>query len=423
MSNSTSLDPYAGNILVSRLGPLRSREEVGTQLLELPRYPTKAIIDLPAHVRLHFLLQLRDLFVPDIEHMRLWETIDMMVRQNYHYLNPKAAHTWSMISGDQSKPKNPRAPPFGGIVEGISGSGKTAGILRCMNLYPSQIIHHKIFPNLHGSHQQVVWLSVDVPASGKSSDLAAALMIEFDKVTGGKRFAATIAKNRRDGTQMLAEWQQVASAHFLGLLHIDEVQNFFKLATLRKRKNKSSALEAPELSIVEDKALKWILTLMNTWHIPILMSGTPDGISAINRRLSNTERIVTSGYHLFQNFQSTSDLQYTSIFLKQLGKYQYVSKKLAVNQELAELILELTGGIQRLIIALWIAAHRVAFERDAGDLRLDDFKKAAATYLAPVGPAVAALRSNDPRRMSRFEDLFPRDGSFWNKFWSSISRS
>jgi AAA domain len=423
MNNPTSVDPYAGNILISGLGPLRSREDLGIQLLELPPYPTKAIIDLPAHVKLHFLLQLRDLHVPFIEDMRLSETIDMMVRQNYHYLNPKAAQTWATVSGDRGKPKNPRAPPFGGVVEGISGTGKTVSILRCMNLYPSQIIHHKSFPHLLGSHQQVVWLSVDVPASGKSTDLAAALMIEFDRVTAGNRFAAILAKNRRDGPQMLDEWRQVASAHFLGILHIDEVQNFFKLATLRKRKSRSSLLEAPELSIVEDKALKWILTLMNTWHIPILMSGTPDGIGAISRRLSNTERIVTSGYHLFQNFQSTSDLQFTSIFLKQLGKYQYVSKRLAVNMELAELILEFTGGIQRLIIALWIAAHRVAFERNSGDLRLDDFKKAAATYLAPVGPAVAALRSNDPRRMSQYEDLFPRDGSFWNQFWSSISRS
>ena len=174
---------------------------------------------------------------------------------------------------------------------------------------------------------------------------------------------------------------------------------------------------------MEDKTLKWILTLMNTWHIPIILSGTPDGIGAITRRLSNTERFVTSGYHLFQNFQSASDPQFSEMFLKELGKYQYVSKKLKVDVELAELIIELTGGIQRLIIALWIAAHRVALERNKGDLLLDDFKKAAGTYLAPVGPAVSALRSNDPNRMSKYEDLFPRDSAFWNKFWSSVTRT
>lgn len=423
MSDPTSLDPYEGNILIAGLGPLRSREEVGINLTELPPYPLKSITQLPAHVVLHYLMELRDLHLPCIEDMRLRETIEMMVRQNYRYMNPKTAMAWATISGDNQKPKNPRAPPFGGLVEGHSGTGKTEAILRCLNLYPSQVINHKSFPHLQGSHQQVVWLSVDAPASGKSSDFATELMHAWDKAAGGNRFAESISRVRPDGTKMLEEWRQVASAHFLGILHIDEVQNFFKLATLKKRKNKSSILMAPELSIVEDKTLKWILTLMNTWHIPIILSGTPDGIGAITRRLSNTERFVTSGYHLFQNFQSASDPQFIKFFLNQLGEYQYVSQKLTVDTELAELIIELTGGIQRLIIALWIAAHRVALERNKGDLLLEDFKKAARTYLAPVAPAVAALRSNDPNRMSVYEDLFPRDSAFWNQFWNSINRS
>lgn len=423
MSDQNSMDPYAGNILIAGLGPLCSRLDLSVMLTEIPPYPKKNLTDLPAHIVLHYLMKLRDLHVPCIENMRLRESIELMVRENYRYLDPSSAQTWATISGVQVKPKNPRAPPFGGMVEGISGSGKTVAILRCLNLYPSQVIHHTSFPHLQGSHQQVVWLSVDVPASGKSTDFAAELMIEWQRVTGDNRFADTLAKERRDGARMLEEWRQVASAHFLGILHIDEVQNFFKLATLKKRKHKSSTFDAPELSIVEDKTLKWILTLMNTWHIPILLSGTPDGIGAITKRLSNTERVVTSGYHLFQNFDSVSDRQFTDIFLKQLGKYQYVSKKIDVNLDLAELILELTGGIQRLIIALWIAAHRVALERNTGDLRIEDFKKAAATYLQPVGPAVAALRSKDPYRMSKYEDLFPRDGAFWDQFWNSVTRS
>jgi AAA domain len=341
MSEPTSLDPYAGNILIAGLGPLRSREEVGIKLTELPPYPLRSITQLPAHVVLHYLMEIRDLHLPCIEDMRLRETIEMMVRQNYRYMNPKTPQAWATVSGDHPKPKNPRAPPFGGLVEGHSGTGKTEAVLRCLNLYPSQVVYHKSFPHLQGSHQQVVWLTVDVPASGKSTDFAAALMIAWDKATGGNRFSDYLTRVRRNGVEMLEEWRQVASAHFLGILHIDEVQNFFKLATLKKRKNKSSILEAPELSIVEDKTLKWILTLMNTWHIPIILSGTPDGIGAITRRLSNTERFVTSGYHLFQNFQSASDPQFSEMFFKELGKYQYVSKKLKVDVELAELVIVL----------------------------------------------------------------------------------
>jgi hypothetical protein len=248
-------------------------------------------------------------------------------------------------------------------------------------------------------------------------------MREWDLVTGSNRFAIELAKERRDGMKMLDTWRQVATAHFLGILHLDEVQNLFKLAALKKRKGKANfGPDAPELSIVEDQFLKWILILMNTWHVPLLLSGTPDGISALTRRLSTTGRIVTSGYHVFHHFDSADDPHFKSIFLPELGKYQYVQRKLPIDDALGKLIIELTGGIQRLIIALWIAAQRVALERNTGDLLLSDFTRAATTYLAPVAPAVAAFRSKDPVKMSRYEDLLPREDEFWAQFWGSVSR-
>lgn len=347
-----------------------------------------------------------------------------MVRQNYRYLDPTAATTWSTISGDHVALNPKRAPAFGAAVVGHSGTGKTEGILRCLRSYPQQVIHHETFPRLIGGHQQVAWLSINVPPSGRTVDLATDLMREWDRVTGSNRFASELAKEvRRDGMKMLDSWRQVATAHFLGVLHLDEVQNLFKLATLKRRRVKRilDNDDPPELSIVEDQFLKWILILMNTWQVPLLLSGTPDGIGALTRRLSTTERIVTSGFHQFQHFENAADSNFRTNFLELLGKYQYVQKKLPIDDELANLIIELTGGIQRLIIALWIAAQRIALERNKGDLLLTDFKKAAATYLAPVAPAIAAFRSKDPAKMSKYEDLLPRDGAFWSQFWGSVS--
>lgn len=310
----------------------------------------------------------------------------------------------------------PRPPSFGAAVEGISGVGKTEGILRCLNCFPSPVIEHESFPRLVGPHRQVVWLSAEVPSTGKTVDLATNLMIEWDRVTGGSRFESAIGRSRPDGMRMLNEWRQVAVGHFLGILHLDEVQNFFKLPTIRRRRSGKGS-DTPELSIVEDQCIKWILTLMNTWQIPLLVSGTPDGIHAITKRLSNLQRVVTSGYHAFTHFQSASEPAYREIFLPQLGRYQYVEHKLPINDALADLIIELTAGVPRLIIALWMSAHRIAFERSSNDLRIEDFRKAANSYLALAVPAVAALRSNDPVRMARYEDLVPRQSSYWAQFW------
>lgn len=425
MTNSGLSDPYAGNILIQGLGPIRSRKEALSSLTYLPPKPPKDIGSVPKHIRMHHLVLLRDLHLPTLEGGRLVETIDLMIRPGYRYRDPKVSQTWGMVYGEPVVHKTPRAPAMAAAVVGHSGTGKTEAILRGLSLQP-QVITHDSFPNIVGKHHQVVWLSVDTPASGRSADLATNLMRAWDMTTAKhfpkepERFASTLAKERRDGTKMLDEWRQVACSHFLGLLHLDEIQNFFKLQSLEKRKKRTDKTEGLQLSIVEDYCLKWILTMTNTWQTPLLVSGTPDGIGALTKRLSNTERFVSSGYHVFPTFEDGGKLFYEGFF-NQLVHYQFVKTPLPATPDFAELIIELSGGIHRLVIALWIAAHRVAFERAADDLRLEDFTRAAATYLAPVAPAVAALRSKVPERMARYEDLIPRDDGYWATFWTSVT--
>lgn len=420
MPKPTEMDPYAGNILIEGLGPLRSRAQVMQGLTSLPPIP-KSMADIPPHIALHLIMALRDFHWPSIEDPRVHETIDLMVRKNYSYLDPSSAQAWACVSGQNSGPWKGRPPTFAAGVVGYSGTGKTDTISRCLSSYP-QVIHHATFPRLVGSHKQLVYLSVDIPASGKLVDLAADLMRATDRATGESRFAIELARERHDGMKMLGTWLQVASAHFLGILHLDEIQNLFKLATLKQRRGKTSAgNQVPELSIIEDQFLKWLLTLINTWQIPLLVSGTPDGMGALTRRLSTSERISTSGFHHFRHFEDANDPLFRKYFLHALGKYQYVQRKLPVDDELAKTVHELTGGVQRLIVALWICAQRVALDRNKGDLQLTDFRQAANTYLAPVGPAVAALTSKDPTRMSKYEDLIPHGDAFWSQLWTSVA--
>jgi hypothetical protein len=217
---------------------------------------------------------------------------------------------------------------------------------------------------------------------------------------------------------MLDEWRQVANSHFLGILHLDEVQNFFKLSALKKRARRGSNEAAPELSIVEDACLKWLLVLINSWQIPVLFSGTPDGVGALTRRFANAQRLSTYGYHRLERFERHDDRCFRQDLLPQLIAHQYVQNKLSLTDELAMLLIELTAGIPRIMVALWIAAHRVAFGRKDDALTLKDLQTAASTYLAPVRPAVQALNSNSPDQMARYEDLVPRDDAFWQRIWS-----
>jgi hypothetical protein len=312
--------------------------------------------------------------------------------------------------------------PIAACVEGLSGVGKTQACLRSLRCFPSQIVEHASFPKLVEGHRQVVWLSVEVPPSGKAADLARALMEAWNRATGSTRFQSSLEKERiRDGMRALDEWRQVAVSHFLGVLHLDEIQNLFKIASLRKRRG-STGDSTTELSIVEDQLLRWLLYLTNSGQVPLLVSGTPDGIGALGRRMSTLQRINTGGYHLIAPIQwKDISAKLETSFLGQLARYQYVRHPLPMDENLARLIIDLTGGIQRIVIALWVAAHRVALARKEDALRIEDFQRAAATWLRPLMPAVEALRDANPAKMARYEDLVRQDSSFWADLWGGMS--
>jgi hypothetical protein len=411
------LDPYYGNVLTSGLGAILSIPEILALHTHLPFCPP-SIGDVPRHVRLHFLMSIRNLHIPPLVERHLHQTVSLLVRQGYLHRNPDAPATWGLVSGQAPRQGILLPTACSGCVGGISGVGKTEACLRCLACIP-QVIRHEHFPRLVGGLTQVTWQSVEVPPSGKAVDLARALMEAWEMTTGERRFGDWLDKDTiRDGSRALDEWRQVATSHFLGLLHLDEIQNLFKLQNLRQRKARKGAYEIPELSIVEDRTLRWILQLTNTAHIPLLVSGTPDGLGALSKRLSTLQRLNSFGYHEFNPIafvpgQTPSGGPMMGV----LGRYQYVKNPLTMDDEVVRLIIDLTAGVQRIIIALWIAAHRVAFERDSDDLRKEDFTTAATTWLAPLIPAVAALRSRDPNRMARYHDLVLHDAAFWTSFW------
>lgn len=382
--------------------------------------PPKKIDEVPKYIRIHDVMFVRDLHVPSIMDRRLLQSVDLMVRQGYRYRNPELSSTWAAVSGEASRTGLLLPTAHAAAVEGISGVGKTQACERAVRMFP-QVINHDYFPRLKGGLCQVVWQSVEVPPSGKSTDLARALMQSWRDSTGSARFAEWLAKDKiTHGMRALDEWRQVAVSHFLGVLHLDEIQNLFRLSSLERRSKRKGVSDAPELSIVEDEVLRWLLYLTNSGQIPLLVSGTPDGIGALSKRLSTLQRLNTCGYHAFEPFMDPAALEFRKSFLGELGRYQYVRDKLTVDDNLAELIIQLTGGIQRIIIALWVAAHRVAFDRNADDLRLEDFATAARTWLAPLAPAVAALRAGNAFGMARYEDLARGDSPIWAEFWSKI---
>lgn len=401
-------NPYFGNILIDCLPPIPNPDETLKHLTKSPIVP-KEINDIGPHIRLHYLTQTMEGFnIPSLEGCRLSSSIDLMIRHGYSSQNPNKPNTWkTLFDGRLSLRPPPNISSNSASVAGHSGVGKTQAILLALNYY-DQIYNHKTFPNIMENHYQMCWQSVEVPGSGKLEDFMSAVMRNWDLSLQyhfpniQPRFTTILSSRNRDGARMYEEWLQVARSHFLGILHIDEVQNFFNLPSIRQRQTLKNRGRL-ELKIVEDKLLKTILNLCNS-GLPILISGTPDGMAAFTNRFSTAQRSSKFGYHEFKRFESSEDHEYI-IFVEQLMKYQFVRKPLTDLKKLSELLLKLTAGIKRLIRIIWVEAHRHAYLRGKEELLLEDFVVAEEQSLKHLRPAVKALLSNDPNQLKQYTDL------------------
>jgi len=384
-------------------------------LIANPVFP-EGIEDAPHHIKPHYLMRLRALHVPSQPDQDLWRTIELMVRENYRERDPRLNTTWADLSGEVPLLRSPDSPPLAAAVGGPSGTGKSQGVKRCLRGCLGKQHHiHDPFPGLHGPVLQLVYLSVEIPPSGKAGDLALALMKASKRATGTDRFDGWLAKQvLKLPMQALEEWHDWAVSHFLGILHLDEVQNFFKLQTLKQRLQRTGKSGEPELSVREDQAIRWFLSIVNKGQYAVLASGTNDGINALGHRFSTLSRLTSMGFHAYEPFRDADDPAFVLVFLPPLVACQLTRKKLKLTTKLAAEIFQLTAGVPRIIVTLWLMAQRVAFSLRHDELRLEHLRHASQTLLAPLAPAVAALLSDDPDKLRHYEDLVRAvDPSIW----------
>lgn len=404
---------YSGNVLIDACGPILSPAEALRQMLYLPPLP-KDIDTTPIHIRKHQLADILRIHIPTSAGLDLAESIGFMIRQGYVHRNPVNPSTWQRIYAPGAADSSLAAVQLGSTVVGLSGVGKSTAVERALALFP-QVVTHERFPGLMGPVHQLLWLKVDVPQSGKIKELVENFAIATDSALGTDYASQVMSGSKKSGGTLANQWLQKVFCHFPGLLVLDEIQNLFKIErkAVREAAARRRVAQRPTLRVSDDEALKLILTLNNTTKIPMLASGTPDGIEALGSRMSTIQRLVTAGFHRIPHAVSAEDDFFRNRLFPQLCKYQWQPDQLKPTDELRHLLYELSGGIFRICMALWIHAHRRSFERGGCQLSLEDFRYAAAYSLAPLQPAVKAILSGDPRQLLQYEDLLPEKFAYW----------
>ncbi|GAC23134.1 hypothetical protein GMES_0834 [Paraglaciecola mesophila KMM 241] len=248
------------------------------------------VMGLPSVYKNALVQELSLIHVPLPQFTSLYNKCATMLLTSYKHRNPAGAESNALKHslGEQFHNKTKfltalpvqrtTAPSI--LLHGVSGTGKTTAIRNVLSCF-QQVIEHSQYDSKFFKQSQLVWLSIDLPATPSLKALALNFFQAVDEACGTDYYDCWKDKNRLSVDQHLNAMRMTAENHSLGLIHIDEMQ--FML-------NYAKSKDAPNMTVLE--------ALFNKIGIPVLLSCTSDGVSLfrpdIHNGLSLTPNMTTT---------------------------------------------------------------------------------------------------------------------------------
>lgn len=387
---ASDVPEYRDNPLIEALPPILSEEQAATLIAHFPPHDEQER-SLPKEVRLHCIDRLRNVVQPLPLHLELESAISSLIRSGYVSRNPASAATWRHLHGLSTDRRtlatfHSSASTFS--LVGLSGIGKTTALNSILRLYPQTIIH-KRYKDQEFIHTQIVWLKVECPFDGSLSGLCHAFFKAVDKALGQDRYARRY-KSKGGILEMIQSMEQIASTFFIGAIFIDELQHLNAAKTGGK-----------------DNMLNFFVNLINAIGIPIVFIGTNSMIELFSDVLRNARRACGLGTYDFK--QPKEHDPAWDLLVEAVWEYQWVKQVAPLTPSIQTTLYELTQGVTDFLAKLMILGQRYAIQSNTEVLSEEIFRHIAETKMKLLKPALAVLRSGDPKKMRKFEDLMPTD--------------
>lgn len=376
---------FDGNPLIEALPPVYDTAQWVQQLASMPAFDA-AERELPAHMRRLLVPRLLGLFQPLPRHLELAQRVDAVLRRGYVGRNPRNRDwvkrlqpAYDALQSDAAS--NVRfgehVPIIGFSVLGYSGAGKTTTTELILSRYP-QVIRH---PEL-GRHQ-VVWLKLDCPSNGSVKDVALSFIEELDRLIGTD-FRRQVSSRMAVG-DLMDFFKRLAGVYSLGLLVIDELQNLSV--------KKSGGREA---------MLNFVQELCNGLGVPVMLLGTMKARGILQTDFRHARRGSAFGAMIWEALPDDAEWR---LLVETLWQYQWVQKAIPCSTKIASALHDETQGIVAVLIAAFILAQLRAIRTGEESVTNDLIHRVMQKDLAPMQPMLKALRSKDPRRIVKYEDI------------------
>lgn len=390
---------YSGNPFIEAIPSILSTEEAIEKMAIYAEYnPKERMLD--KHYRIHLVQRLFQCFQPLWIHLDLESRISRVIRQGYLARNPfRSGYAQGLqeghrnIKGLQSELSNNsvfRTTAAGFTIIGVSGMGKTTAINRILSLYP-QVIVHKDYKGINFSMYQLVWLKLDCPFDSSLRGLALEFFRKVDDLLGTE-YHKKFGLGRKTINDMLVIMSQIARNTGLGVLVIDEIQHLSKA--------KSGG---------DQKMLNFFVTLVNTIGVPVILVGTPAGLSILQSEFRQARRGSGQGDMIWDRLKNN---QNWGLLINALWGYQWTRQQIPLTDDFKNILYEESQGIIDIAVKLYAMAQIETIMSGKEEVLPETISQVSNKHLQLVKPMIQALKSGNISKIAKFEDISTVDVDF-----------
>jgi hypothetical protein len=386
----TGVRRYKGNPFIEALPRIETtKRKFLTNLSQYPTPPTTSARKRGEIVRIMEMMVLNDLIYPFPEYQKAGIALATTLRDAYVARNPLASidrqrrHALATNGRDGLPfPSDWKSSARGHLMIAVSGMGKTTFARAFLLRYP-QVIRHTEYKGQELRCHQIVYLILRIPHDATLKSLCFQFFEEIDLLLGTDY--ARDARSRRQIGAMVQLMNQVATAVSLAFLVIDEVQN------LSNAKGGTA-----------EYVLNFFSELIEKVGISLLILATPAVQTVIEGSVRNARKIASYGETVIQPM-GKNDPQWED-FCETYWEYTLVRQKGKLDKKVRDAWHDVSAGNTAFAALAFMLSQR----NEIGGREIVDvtaFHRTAATDMAFLQPAIAALRSGDPRKLRAFDDL------------------
>jgi hypothetical protein len=255
--------------------------------------------------------------------------------------------------------------------------GKSTTVEAALASYPQYILHESL--DLH----QVVWLKVECPKDGSVKDAALNILRAFDEVLGTQHAPRT--HDNVPLSHLTNRIKDLARAHFLGVLVLDELQN----VSVRKSGGR-------------EELLNWFQELVNELKLPLIVLGTFKARAVLQLDARHSRRAGVLGGATWRPLTRGPEFD---LLVEALWTFQWLREPGELTEEFKATVFKETQGVVAFIVDFFMVTQLHALSHAKETLTPEMYSHVARTEFEFLQPLLNALRSKQPNRMAKFEDV------------------